>query len=263
MPDHVDAKPVDAAAQPEPHHLVHGRAYVAIAPVQVRLRREERVVIGLPGRLVELPSRAAEFRQPVVGRSAAGRAVAPDVSVAFGATARRPALRKPWMPVRGVVGNEVEQHLHAQRMRRHQQRMEIAQCTEQRVDSRVVGKCRSRNRPSARERSATATTHRRRARRDTASARRCPANRRRRRRSSPETSADRSGRGPRISTIACPALSDHSLPSCDTKEKGPPCERPFRCRLSERLIRPPAAPGPPTPRLWPRPWRRPSHVARG
>ena len=70
VPDHVDAKAVDALAQPEPHHVVDRLAHFGIAPVQIRLLGEKGVVVILPGRFVVLPGAAAEFRQPVVRRAA-------------------------------------------------------------------------------------------------------------------------------------------------------------------------------------------------
>jgi len=37
MPDHVDAKPIDAFAEPEPHHVIDRLANLRITPVEVRL----------------------------------------------------------------------------------------------------------------------------------------------------------------------------------------------------------------------------------
>ena len=70
VPDHVDAKAVDALAQPEPHHVVDRRAHRRIAPVQIRLLREEGVIVVLSRRCILFPGAAAEFRQPVVRRPA-------------------------------------------------------------------------------------------------------------------------------------------------------------------------------------------------
>ena len=47
VPDHIDPEPVDAAVQPKPHHLVHGALDVRIAPIQIRLLFEIRVIIVL------------------------------------------------------------------------------------------------------------------------------------------------------------------------------------------------------------------------
>ena len=66
----VDAKAVDTAREPEAQHVVHLAPDFRIAPVQVRLLLQERVVVILPGRGVMFPCGAAEFAQPVVGRAA-------------------------------------------------------------------------------------------------------------------------------------------------------------------------------------------------
>src|SRR6266568_1012508 len=103
MSDRVDAKAVDAAREPEPHHVVDGLPYLRVAPVQVRLLRQERVAIVLTARSVERPGAAAEFGQPVVGRAAVRAGIAPQVPIAFGIVARGPAFQKPGMPVGYVV----------------------------------------------------------------------------------------------------------------------------------------------------------------
>ena len=113
VPDHVDAETVDAFAKPEPHHLINGFAHLWVAPVQVRLLAKESMIVILPGRGVIGPRAAAEFRHPVVRRSAIGGRLAPDIPVAFGVIARASALDEPWMPIGGVVRNQIENHLQA------------------------------------------------------------------------------------------------------------------------------------------------------
>ena len=87
VPDHVDAKAVDALFQPEPHHVIDRGADIGIAPVEIRLLSEEGVIVVLTGGLVELPRTAAELGQPIVRHAATLARVAPDVPVAFGIVA--------------------------------------------------------------------------------------------------------------------------------------------------------------------------------
>ena len=56
--DHVDPEAVDAAVEPEAHHVVHRRLDLGVGPVQVGLLGEEEVQVVLPGGLVEGPRRA-------------------------------------------------------------------------------------------------------------------------------------------------------------------------------------------------------------
>src|SRR4051812_44032871 len=95
MPDDIDAKTIDAPAKPETHRLIYRSAHFRIAPVQIRLLGKEGVIVILPGGSVVFPAAAAEFRQPVVRRSAIRSAVAPDVPVAPGINARTAAFNKP------------------------------------------------------------------------------------------------------------------------------------------------------------------------
>ncbi len=82
--DGVEAEAVHAARQPEAQHVVHRRAHVGVAPVEVRLLFEEGVQIILSRGLVPLPDRAAHDTNPVVGRRAIRLSVLPDVPVALG-----------------------------------------------------------------------------------------------------------------------------------------------------------------------------------
>ena len=169
-------------------------AHRRVAPVEVRLLLQEGVVVVLAGRLVPLPGRAAEIAEPVVGRPAVGRRIAPDVPVAFRIVARGAALDEPGMLVGRVVGHEVEHQLEPARVRCREQRVEIGERAEQRIDVAVVGDVvaeighrrgidrRDPDRVDA-ERSP-----------DSRAVCSIPSGRRCRRRSCPGRSADRSGR---------------------------------------------------------------------
>src|SRR4051812_16098911 len=75
VPDDVDAKAVDPAPQPKAHHVEHCGTHLRIAPVEVRLRAQERVVVILGGALVVLPRAAAEIGAPIVWWSTVGRGI--------------------------------------------------------------------------------------------------------------------------------------------------------------------------------------------
>ena len=131
----VDAEAVDAARLPEAQDLEHRLPHLGVAPVEVRLLGQVGVVVALARRLVPLPRRAAEHRDPVVGRVP----VAPEVPVALGALPRRARLLEPRVQVRGVVGDEVQHDLDAVLVRGRHQRVEVVHRPERRVDRAVVG----------------------------------------------------------------------------------------------------------------------------
>src|SRR5215813_7293049 len=99
MPNNVDSKAIHTPPQPEPHHIIDGGAHLRIAPVQVGLLGQERMIIVLAGRFVVGPGAAAECRQPVVGWPPARGRIAPYVPVALVTRARRSAFDKPGMTV--------------------------------------------------------------------------------------------------------------------------------------------------------------------
>src|SRR5207237_8547786 len=88
MPNDVHAEAIDSAPEPEPHYLVDRGAHFWIAPVQVRLCRQEGVVVVLPRCLVEFPGGAPKFGGPIDRRTAIRGRVAPDVPVALWIFAR-------------------------------------------------------------------------------------------------------------------------------------------------------------------------------
>ena len=138
-PQDVDPEPVDAAREPEPEVVEHRRPHRGVAPVQVRLLRQERVIPVLAGRLVERPGRAAELGNEVVGRAAVGRRIAPHVPVAMRGAARRARVEEPRVVRRGVVGDEVQQDPDPALVCRGDQRVEVRQGAEHGIDVAVVG----------------------------------------------------------------------------------------------------------------------------
>ena len=72
VPDHIDPKAVDALRSQKRITSYMAARTSRIAPVQIRLLRQERMVVVLSGRRIELPGAAAELRQPVVGGPPSG-----------------------------------------------------------------------------------------------------------------------------------------------------------------------------------------------
>ncbi|MGX1251459.1 hypothetical protein RKD48_003970 [Streptomyces ambofaciens] len=136
----VDAEAVDAPVAPEPQRGAEVGADLLVVPVQVGLLGGEEVQVPLSvGH--PLPGAAAEDGLPVGGREFAVRAaaLAEDVPVAGG----RPrtggqGLPEPGVAVRGVVGDEVDDHLQAQPVGLGGHRVEVVQCAQARVDVAVV-----------------------------------------------------------------------------------------------------------------------------
>src|SRR6476659_219786 len=83
QPDDVDAETIDTAVEPEAQHVVHRRAHVGIAPVEIGLLGQKTVQVILAGARLTCPRRSTELRQPVVRRRTVRLAVAPDVPIAF------------------------------------------------------------------------------------------------------------------------------------------------------------------------------------
>ena len=81
--DDVDTETVHSPVEPEPQDIEHCLLDSGIAPVQVGLFLEERVVVILARGLVELPRAAAEDAQPVIRWPAVWFRVDPDIPVAL------------------------------------------------------------------------------------------------------------------------------------------------------------------------------------
>ena len=117
---HVHAEAVHAAVGPEAQGLEEVVADLAVGPVQVRLLLGEDVHVPLAGGAVRfgdaLPGGPAEHGVPVRRRELAVRALAvtEDVAVAGGgALGRGERLLEPFVPVGGVVGDDVRDQLDA------------------------------------------------------------------------------------------------------------------------------------------------------
>jgi hypothetical protein len=141
--EHVEPKAVDAAFEPAPNHAHLGHLDLRVSPVQVRLLRQERVLVELAPPRLPGPGRATEERDPVVRRQRfairvdAGR-IAPQIPVGVGVVARPPAGIEPGVLIAGVVHDEVEDQPHAPAMDLVEEAIEIGFGAEDRVDPSVV-----------------------------------------------------------------------------------------------------------------------------
>ena len=135
----VHAEAVDAELEPEPGDLGDLVADPLVADVQVRLVRVEVMEEPLPGLLVEGPDAVLGVREHDRGLRRARRPVAPDVEVAEPVVGRGPRLAEPRVLVGRVVHDHVDDHAHAAVLRRPDQRDEVSERAEPRIDAVVVG----------------------------------------------------------------------------------------------------------------------------
>jgi hypothetical protein len=137
----VDAEPVDAAVEPEPHDAVELGRHLGVVPVQVGLLGGEDVQIPLPVRNL-LPGRAAEHRGPVVRRqlTLGAAAVPEDEPLPLRAAGPRGQRRlEPRVLLADVVGHQVDRHAQPGVAAGGQQRVEVGERAEDGVDIARVG----------------------------------------------------------------------------------------------------------------------------
>ena len=137
MLDGVEAEAVNTAREPEAHHRVNRGGDVRVSPIQIGLRRQIRMVVVLTRERIVGPGGSAEFAQPVVGRSAV-TAIAPDVPIALGITARGTAFHKPGMGRGRVIGHQIHDDLEAVSMSSGHQGIEFIKGAEDWIDPHIV-----------------------------------------------------------------------------------------------------------------------------
>ena len=107
--------------------------------VELRLAAQEIVHVILAAPRIPGPGRAAEYRLPVAGGGAIGLGIGPDVPVRLRIVAAGPALGKPGVLVRRVGIDLIDHHFQPARMGRRDQRVEMLQRAEDRIDRAVIG----------------------------------------------------------------------------------------------------------------------------
>jgi len=137
--DRIEPESIDAAIHPEAGDIQQSILDLGIVKVQVGLFGEEivQVVLHAPG--VPLPGRAAEDRQPVVRRRAIGFRVCPDIPAGLRVRAVGATCRKPRMLVGRMRDDAVDHDFQAQAVRFGDQRVEVGQRAEHRIDAAIIG----------------------------------------------------------------------------------------------------------------------------
>ena len=107
-------------------------------PVQLRLAAEEIVQVILPAPRIPGPGRAAEHRLPVGRRRAVGLGIGPDIPVRLRVIATGAAFDEPGVLVRSVRIDLVNQDLEAEFVRAGDQRVEIGERAEDRIDIAII-----------------------------------------------------------------------------------------------------------------------------
>ena len=168
---HVHAEAVHAAVQPEPQHRAHFLLDLGVFPVQVRLLGVEQVQVPVAGPAVGLrdagPGRTAKDGLPVVRCQVAvagtgNRILAgPEhVPVPFaGPRGCRKGLLEPGVFVRGVVGDQVNDHLEPQAVSFLQHFVEVRPACRTADPLRGSRRRRTRHRPAVTCRRGTARRH--------------------------------------------------------------------------------------------------------
>src|SRR5258708_1154888 len=137
--DRIDPKAVDAAIEPEARDIQKHVLNLSIMDIEVGLLRQEvvEVILAAPG--IPGPSRTTEDRLPIVGRRPVGLGIGPDVPVGLRIVSIRPALVKPGMLVAAVRIDLVDDYLQPELMRPSNERIQVCERAEYRIDSAIIG----------------------------------------------------------------------------------------------------------------------------
>ena len=135
---HVEPEAIHAQLQPETRNVDDRRAHIRVVEIQLRLRRQEVVQVVLPPRRLPRPRRPAEPGLPVARRRSIGLGISPDIPVSSRVRPVAPALVKPLMVGRGMRPHLVDDDLQVLPMRRLQQRPEIVERPEHRIDIAII-----------------------------------------------------------------------------------------------------------------------------
>ncbi len=136
--DRIQPEPVHPPVKPEAHRAKDGVHRRLAVKVDVGLFGQKVVQVILPPPRIELPCAAAKDRQPVVRRRAIGPGIGPDIPIGPGIVARRPALGKPRVTVRGMAHHLVDDDPEPQLMRPRHHAVEIVKRAEDRIDPGIV-----------------------------------------------------------------------------------------------------------------------------
>src|SRR5258708_1631822 len=135
----VNAEAIDPSVQPEAQDIIHRLAHLLIAPIQIRLFHIEQVQVILPGVFIELPGRLAKPAHPVIGGTAIGGWVSPDVPGAFLVGAALPCLLEPGMLIGGMIRHKIQNDLEVTLVGLLKQGVQVRQGAEERINIGVIG----------------------------------------------------------------------------------------------------------------------------
>ena len=135
----VQAEPVDAQVEPEPHHVDHRVADGRVLEVQIRLVREEAVPEVLLADRVEGPVGRLGVDEDDPGIGVAAVVVGPHVEVAVRAVRIPSRFLEPLVRIGGVVQHQVGDHPDPAGVRLVEQRDEVLHGAELRQHVPVVG----------------------------------------------------------------------------------------------------------------------------
>ena len=139
MVERIEAEAVHPAIQPETHDVQQRILNHRVVDVKLGLAGEELVHIILAPSRVPGPGRAAEHRLPIIGRAAVGLGIGPDIPVGLRIGAAGPALCKPTVLI-GTMGIDlINGDLQAQCVRAGNERVEIGERAEDRIDVAIIG----------------------------------------------------------------------------------------------------------------------------
>ena len=130
MVDCIHPEAVNRPVEPESQHIAHGLLDLGIAPIEIRLLLQVRVVVPLVGDFVESPGRPAKLALPVIWWRTVRLRVSPDVPTPLGMKPRGAALPKPGMLIRGMVRHKIKDDLDAARVRGLKKRIEVRERAE-------------------------------------------------------------------------------------------------------------------------------------
>ena len=135
----VDTEAVDASLKPELKSLLELGTQSGVTPIEVGLFRQEQMAVVLSACFIEGPGWASEVCDPVVGRSAVGCWVTPQVVVAVGTGRVLNCSSEPPVLVAGVVRNDVEHNSQTEFVRAINQPLHCHQVAEDGLDVDIVG----------------------------------------------------------------------------------------------------------------------------
>ena len=140
--DYIFPEAVHTHIQPEAHNTFNFVTYLWVIHVQIRLFFSEHMQIILLPQFIIFPGEPFKLAEPVVRRALSTSfpfRIPPYVIITVGIVFSFSAFQKPWVFVRGVVDDQIQNHLQAKVMCLVQHFPELFQVAVIRVDVFVIG----------------------------------------------------------------------------------------------------------------------------